>query len=98
MPLDHRCRAAWAERPGRIPPGGTNFMRVRAPWLALAVAAAPSTSLAQGGTPSVQTGPVIELLRYEPTGLSLLGPYARGKIPVVFVHGLWSNPASWHRM
>jgi pimeloyl-ACP methyl ester carboxylesterase len=39
-----------------------------------------------------------ELLRYEPTGLSLLSPYARGKIPVVFIHGLWSNPSSWHRM
>jgi pimeloyl-ACP methyl ester carboxylesterase len=38
------------------------------------------------------------LLRYEPTGLSLLQPYQRGKIPVVFVHGLWSNPCSWAKM
>ena len=38
------------------------------------------------------------MLRYEPTGLSLVSPYARGKIPVIFIHGLWSNPASWHRM
>ena len=41
---------------------------------------------------------IADLLRYEPTGLSLLRPYARGKIPVVFVHGLWSNPWSWGRM
>jgi pimeloyl-ACP methyl ester carboxylesterase len=38
------------------------------------------------------------LLRYEPTGLSLLRPYARGKVPVVLVHGLWVSPSSWHRM
>ena len=38
------------------------------------------------------------LLHYESTGLSLLRPYARGKVPVVFVHGLWSNPSSWHTM
>ena len=29
-----------------------------------------------------------ELLCYEPTGLSLLSPDARSKIPVVFIHGL----------
>jgi pimeloyl-ACP methyl ester carboxylesterase len=39
-----------------------------------------------------------EMVRYEPTGLSLLRPYARGKVPVVFVHGLWSNPWSWSTM
>jgi pimeloyl-ACP methyl ester carboxylesterase len=36
--------------------------------------------------------------RYEPTGLSLLRPYKRGKIPVVFIHGLWASPWSWSRM
>ena len=41
---------------------------------------------------------VKDLFRYEPTGLSLLRPHARGKIPIVFVHGLWSNPWSWGRM
>ena len=30
--------------------------------------------------------------------LSLLTTYERGKIPVVFIHGLWANPASWQRM
>jgi pimeloyl-ACP methyl ester carboxylesterase len=43
-------------------------------------------------------GDFAEMVRYEPTGLSLLRPYARGKIPVVFVHGLWSNPWSWSPM
>jgi len=41
---------------------------------------------------------VARLFRYEPTGLSLLQPYRRGQIPVVFVHGLWSNPWSWSPM
>ena len=36
--------------------------------------------------------------RYESTGLSLLRPYVRGKVPVVLIHGLWSNPRSWRRM
>ncbi len=38
------------------------------------------------------------LLRYEPTGLSLLRPYAKGKVPVVLIHGLWVSPWSWNRM
>jgi pimeloyl-ACP methyl ester carboxylesterase len=41
---------------------------------------------------------VAGLLRYEPTGLSLLQPYRRGRVPVVFVHGLWSGPWSWSSM
>jgi pimeloyl-ACP methyl ester carboxylesterase len=41
---------------------------------------------------------VARLCRFEQTGLSLIQPYARGKIPVVFIHGLWSNPCSWARM
>jgi pimeloyl-ACP methyl ester carboxylesterase len=41
---------------------------------------------------------VAGLSRYEPTGLSLLRPYERGRIPVVFIHGLWSNPCSWSQM
>ena len=39
-----------------------------------------------------------ERSRHEPTGLSLVRPYARGKTPVVFVHGLWANPLWWRRM
>jgi pimeloyl-ACP methyl ester carboxylesterase len=36
--------------------------------------------------------------QFEPIGLSLLDPYARGKIPAVFVHGLGNTPDSWTRM
>jgi pimeloyl-ACP methyl ester carboxylesterase len=34
----------------------------------------------------------------KPIGLSFVHPYARGKIPVVFVHGLEATPESWARM
>jgi pimeloyl-ACP methyl ester carboxylesterase len=33
-----------------------------------------------------------------PGGLRLHRPYERGKIPVVFIHGLWSRPEIWSRM
>src|SRR5271157_5616603 len=46
-----------------------------------------------------RTAPKLEeRFRYEPTGLSLPRPYVRGKMPVVFVHGLWASPPSWRRM
>jgi pimeloyl-ACP methyl ester carboxylesterase len=61
-------------------------------------AVAPSRSWAQTDPPASPPASVTELLRYEPTGLSLLSPYTRGKVPVVFIHGLWSNPAAWQRM
>jgi pimeloyl-ACP methyl ester carboxylesterase len=35
---------------------------------------------------------------YEPIGLSLLRPYARGKVPVVFINGLGATPESWAPM
>ena len=53
---------------------------------------------APGRSPAQLDADVAALFRYEPTGLSLLRPYERGKIPVVFIHGLWSNPWSWSRM
>jgi pimeloyl-ACP methyl ester carboxylesterase len=58
-------------------------------------AAAIDTQKVAPARPEVSTA---ALLRFEPTGLSLLRPYASGKIPVVLVHGLWMNPWSWHRM
>ncbi len=64
----------------------------------LLLLAAPPRSRAQADAPANPSASMTDLMRYEPTGLSLLRPYARGKIPVVFVHGLWSNPWSWHRM
>lgn len=46
-----------------------------------------------------RTAPELEeRFRYEPTGLSLPHPYVRGKMPVVFVHGLGARPSSWRRM
>jgi len=37
-------------------------------------------------------------IRFEPRGLSLLRPYAPGKVPVVLVNGLWGSPREWCRM
>jgi pimeloyl-ACP methyl ester carboxylesterase len=51
-----------------------------------------------GHPPSRSDLDVVRLLHYEPTGLSLLRPYRRGRIPVVLVHGLWSSPWSWSTM
>ncbi len=41
---------------------------------------------------------VVGRSRYAPIGLSLHGPFERGKIPVIFIHGLWALPRSWARM
>jgi pimeloyl-ACP methyl ester carboxylesterase len=49
-------------------------------------------------SPAKRDADVARLFRFEPTGLSLLQSYRRGRIPVVFVHGLWSNPCSWSSM
>ena len=51
-----------------------------------------------GPPPATPDADVARLFRYEPTGLSLLRPYRRGRVPVVFVHGLWSSPWSWAPM
>jgi pimeloyl-ACP methyl ester carboxylesterase len=59
---------------------------------------AGAPAAAQDSLPPKPSGTIEDLLHYEPTGLSLLHPHARGKVPVVFIHGLWSNPCSWHRM
>ena len=37
-------------------------------------------------------------IHFEPRGLSLLRPYAPGKVPVVLVNGLWGSPRQWCRM
>ena len=41
---------------------------------------------------------VKERTPHEPSGLSPVSPYVRGKTPVVFVHGLWARPSSWRPM
>jgi pimeloyl-ACP methyl ester carboxylesterase len=75
-----------------------SIKRLSSVLLALTVPVAPSRALAQGDTPPGHSGSIIELLRYEPTGLSLMSAYVRGKIPVLFIHGMCAHPASWHRM
>jgi pimeloyl-ACP methyl ester carboxylesterase len=64
----------------------------------LILSAIPHAGPAQEAAPASPPVLMTDLVPYEPTGLSLLRPYARGKIPVVLIHGLWSNPWSWHRM
>jgi pimeloyl-ACP methyl ester carboxylesterase len=51
-----------------------------------------------GPVPAKADADVATLFRFEPTGLSLLQPYRPGRIPVVLIHGLWSNPWSWARL
>jgi pimeloyl-ACP methyl ester carboxylesterase len=84
-----------------------HFVRHVAALVALVAATNAGTQLPNTGQPPQGESPrstargepdVAKLFRYEPTGLSLLRPFARGKIPVVFVHGLWSSPWSWSRM
>jgi pimeloyl-ACP methyl ester carboxylesterase len=53
---------------------------------------------ARGPAPAKADTDIIGLFRFEPTGLSLLRPYRRGRIPVVLIHGMWSNPWSWARL
>lgn len=65
---------------------------------AFLLAAVASPVSAQVEAPAHSHAALKDLLHYEPTGLSLLRPYARGKVPVVFVHGLWLSPWSWSRM
>jgi pimeloyl-ACP methyl ester carboxylesterase len=62
------------------------------------LAAAPAGAQGPSPAPLPEDAHVARLCRFEPTGLSLLQPYGRGRTPVVFVHGLWSTPSSWARM
>ena len=64
-------------------------------WVGFAV---PSPVLAQDRAKSRVRPSVQERIPYDPSGLALASPYTRGKIPVVFVHGLWATPASWRPM
>jgi pimeloyl-ACP methyl ester carboxylesterase len=64
-------------------------------WLA---AVMPARLAAQAAGPAKSAPELRKLFHYESTGLSLLHPYVRGKVPVIFVHGLWASPWSWHGM
>jgi pimeloyl-ACP methyl ester carboxylesterase len=77
--------------------GVATLVAVSSAWAQAPSVDAPSRVPA-GPAPTRPDVDVARLLRYEPTGLSLLRPYRRGRIPVVFVHGLWSSPWSWATM
>lgn len=85
---------------------------MRAAVISIGIATLAAVSVARPGGPSGGEPPrrppgppeaatradIGGLFRYEPTGLSLLRPYQRGRVPVVLVHGLWSGPWSWAPM
>jgi pimeloyl-ACP methyl ester carboxylesterase len=49
--------------------------------------------------PKTATRPALRTAyQLEPIGLSLVDSYVRGKMPVVFIHGLGNTPDSWTRM
>jgi pimeloyl-ACP methyl ester carboxylesterase len=64
-------------------------------YVAVAIPARVSAQVDKAPNPAPE---LRKLFHYEPTGLSLLHPYVRGRIPVVLVHGLWASPWSWHAM
>ncbi len=61
------------------------------------------TSDQPGDTPAWQPAgpPAAEVAgtpRYKPIGLTIPKAYRCGRVPVVFIHGLWSGPWSWSPM
>jgi pimeloyl-ACP methyl ester carboxylesterase len=95
-----------------IDPGGAETKRMRvvrcSAVIVIVVAATSASAQNPARVESSREGPgrsltkhdadVAGLFRFEPTGLSVLRPFERGKIPVIFIHGLWANPWSWYRM
>jgi pimeloyl-ACP methyl ester carboxylesterase len=77
--------------------GVATVVAVSSTWAQAPPAGSPSHVPPQPA-PTSSDVDVARLLHYEPTGLSLLRPYRRGRIPVVLVHGLWSSPWSWSTM
>jgi pimeloyl-ACP methyl ester carboxylesterase len=60
-------------------------------------AGVPREAAREAGAAGQRAGAVAGIpgLRFEPTGLTLLRPFEKDKVPVVLVHGLWSGPWSW---
>jgi pimeloyl-ACP methyl ester carboxylesterase len=60
-------------------------------------------SLGVGGVPTKSdrvsaAPPQDDRLGQQSDGLEMRRPFERGKIPVVFIHGLWGNTCLWGRM
>jgi pimeloyl-ACP methyl ester carboxylesterase len=72
-------------------PGGTPLAADLTTPLAHQMLQTPANSIAWGGL--LRPGAYASL-----TGILLREPYQPGKIPVLFIHGLWSSPATWLRM
>jgi pimeloyl-ACP methyl ester carboxylesterase len=61
-------------------------------------AAGDSPGVAINSDRTTALWPVAELPGHDSGRLLTLRPYERGKIPVVFIHGLWGSPHNWDRM
>ena len=77
----------------------------RCSWAVGLILVARSVSAAEG-SPAVAINPdhatavwpVDELPGHDSGRLETVRPYERGKIPVVFIHGLWGSPQTWDQM
>ena len=56
---------------------------------------ATATPDATAAAAPVAVGANVARLRFEPIGLSIPSPYTPGKVPVVFIPGLWMGPQFW---
>src|SRR5262245_44166103 len=54
--------------------------------------------LRPGRQPAPPASPAANAFQFAPTGLTMRRPFVRGKVPVVFIHGLWATPRSWEPM
>jgi pimeloyl-ACP methyl ester carboxylesterase len=74
-------------------PGGSGPLANDPLWLP-----AVPDAIAAVGTKYAERFAAGPAFHFEPIGLSMVHPYARGKVPVVFIHGLGGTPESWARM
>src|SRR5262245_39616583 len=51
-----------------------------------------------GRSPAPPASPAANAFHFATTGLTMRRPFARDKVPVVLIHGLWATPRSWEPM